>query len=409
VPSNRGANVLFAGLAMWGVGRLFGSPGLEVVGVGILALPIASSLLAHRRHLRLVARRRLSEVRVAPGTRVSVSIDLENRSPVATPFLLAEDRVAASLGRPARMVIPGIPPGSVRRISYTLVPRSRGRYNLGPLTVDVSDPFALTRRRIRFEELEELLVSPEIEDLSGPADAAAAPNFGTSRARKLFRTGQEFYTMRPYQQGDDLRRLHWPSVARTGELMIRQDESSRRASGLVLLDNRRSSLGQAHQPAFERAVSVAATLGVLLLRGGFSVRLATAETQPMTLTEDRFLEALTSISHSGKPTFGRALERLRSEASAETTLVVVSSPLTAAQLAPLIRAAGGFGPKLAVFVHPVEPASLPVDRQAQLEGAATEARISVVRAGWDCVVLTPSMRLKDRWNALRERPLARSG
>jgi uncharacterized protein (DUF58 family) len=409
MPSNRGASVLFAGVAMWVAGRFFGSPGLEVVGVGILALPIASSLLARRGRLRLDARRRLSDVRVVPGTRVSVSVDLENRGAVATPFLLAEDRVAAPLGRPARMVIPGIPPRGVRRMSYTLVPRSRGRYSLGPLIVDVSDPFALTRRRIRFEELEELLVSPEIEDLSGPSDAAAAPNFGTSRARKLFRTGQEFYTMRPYQQGDDLRRLHWPSVARTGELMIRQDESSRRASGLVLLDNRRSSLGQAQQPPFERAVSVAATLGVLLLRGGFTVRLATAETQPMTLTEDRFLEALTSISHTAKPALGRTLERLRAEASAETSLVVVSSPLTAPELAPLIRSASGFGPKLAVFVYPVEPASLPLDRQAQVEGGATEARISMVRAGWDCVVLTPSMRLKDRWNTLRERPLAHSG
>lgn len=409
MPSNRGAKVLLAGVAMWVVGRLFGSPGLEVVGVGIAALPIASSVLARRGRLRIDARRRLSDVRVTPGTRVTVSVDLENRSSVTTPFLLAEDRVQASLGRPARMVIPGIPPRGVRRMTYTLVPRSRGRYTLGPLTVDVSDPFALTRRRIRFDELDELFVSPELEDLSGPADAAAAPNFGTSRARQLFRTGQEFYTMRPYQQGDDLRRLHWPSVARTGELMIRQDESSRRASGFVLLDNRQSSLGQAHQPAFERAVSVAATLGVLLLRGGFTVRLSTSETQPMTLTEDRFLEALTTISHSGTSTFGRSLERLRTEASAETTLIVVSSPLSAHELAPLIRSATGFGPKLAVFVQPVEPAGLPVDRQAHMDGRATEARISMVRAGWDCVILSPSMKLKDRWNALRERPLAHSG
>ncbi len=74
--------------------------------------------------------------------------------------------------------------------------------------------------------------------------------------------------MRQYQQGDDLRRIHWPSVARTGELMIRQDESSRRASGLVFLDNRGHALGQSHSPAFERAVSVAATLGVLLAQRG---------------------------------------------------------------------------------------------------------------------------------------------
>ena len=86
--------------------------------------------------------------------------------------------------------------------------------------------------------------------------------------------------MRQYQEGDDLRRIHWPSVAHTGELMIRQDESSRRSSGLVFLDSRESALGQIHGPAFERAVSVAASLGVLLARGGFSLRLSTAESSP---------------------------------------------------------------------------------------------------------------------------------
>ena len=50
--------------------------------------------------------------------------------------------------------------------------------------------------------------------------------------------------------------------------MIRQDESSRRASALVFLDNAEHALGQGTAPAFERAVSAAATLGVLLSPAG---------------------------------------------------------------------------------------------------------------------------------------------
>ena len=119
-----------------------------------------------------------------------------------------------------------------------MLPQTRGRYRLGPLTVDVSDPFALTRQRMEFDELDDLLVTPEIEDLFSAPDPGLGPNWGATRARQLFRTGEEYYTMRQYQLGDDLRRIHWPSVARTGDLMIRQDESSRRASGLVFLDNR---------------------------------------------------------------------------------------------------------------------------------------------------------------------------
>ena len=84
--------------------------------------------------------------------------------------------------------------------------------------------------------------------------------------------------MRSYQEGDDLRRIHWPSVARTGELMIRQNETSKRANGLVFLDNREAALGRSHATAFERAVSCAASVGVLLARNGFGLRFGTADT-----------------------------------------------------------------------------------------------------------------------------------
>ncbi len=214
--------------------------------------------------------------------------------------------------------------------------------------------------------------------------------------------------MRQYQEGDDMRRIHWPSVAHTGELMIRQDESSRRSSGLVFLDSRESALGQIHGPAFERAVSVAASLGVLLARGGFSLRLSTAESSPAPLSEERFLEALAGVSHSHARSIGPALAHLRAGASGDTTLVVVSAPPLPAELTSLIRSGSGFGPKLAVLVYAIDPATLPPERQSQLEGRATQARLALTRAGWDCIVIPPNARLKDRWHTPKERPLAHS-
>src|SRR5439155_24991358 len=146
----------------------------------------------------------------------------------------------------------------------------RGRYFLGPITADLSDAFSLTRTRLEFDDRDELLVTPEVEPLAtGPVSPFGA-GIGLAATRHLFRTGEEFYTMREYQTGDDLRRLHWPSVARSGELMIRQDESSRRSSSLVFVDTREGALGATHGPAFERAISCAASVGVLLAGAGFS-------------------------------------------------------------------------------------------------------------------------------------------
>ena len=406
--TRRGATVLGAGVAMWMMSRLVGSPGLEVVGIGLAVLPLIAAVFVHRGRQRLELRRRLSDVRVPPGTRVTVSIDVENRSTAPTAVLLIEDRIPAALGRPARLVISGIRARATQHVSYTVVPQMRGRYPLGPLTVNVSDPFALHRQRIEFTEREELLVIPEVEDLTAASDPTFGSSVGSSRARQLFRTGEEYYTMRQYQEGDDLRRIHWASVARTGQLMIRQDESSRRANGLIFLDNRAAALGRARSVAFERSVSVAATLGMLLLRHGFLVRWATADAAPASAGEERFLDALAGVDHSRETTIGSTLRHLRAGASTDTTLVFISGPPALSELPSLLRSAAGFGPKLAVLIYPVDPDTLPVDRQAELEGRATQARLSLTRAGWDCIVLPPSMRLIDRWQVPKERPLVRS-
>jgi uncharacterized protein (DUF58 family) len=406
--AGRGVAVLGTGIAMWLAARILGSPGLEVVAIGIGALPFLASAAAKRGARRLLVRRRLSDVRVNPGTRVTISVAVENRSPMPASFLLLEDRLPTPLGRAARLVMAGIKPGRREEATYTLVPQARGRYLLGPLVVNASDPFALTRLRLEFDDRDELLVTPEIEDLGIAPDPASGPSFGSSRARQLFRTGEEYYTMRAYQEGDDLRRIHWPSVARTGDLMIRQDESTRRASGLVFFDTRAAALGRTHTPAFERAVSVAASIGVLLSRRGFVLRLGTSELPSAALSEDRFLDALTGISHAEVRSIGPALAHLRAGSSPETSLVFVSAPPVPGELAPLIRAGAGFGQKLAVLIYPNDPLRLPPERQAQLEGRASQARLSLARAGWDVIVLPPSMRLLERWHTPTERPLART-
>jgi uncharacterized protein (DUF58 family) len=405
--AGRGVTVFVTGLAMWLAARLIGSPGLEVVAIGIAALPLLAAFAAKRGARRILVRRRLSDVRVSPGSRVMVTLDVENRSPIATSFLLLEDRLPTPLGRAARLVIGAIGEGSHQQATYTLVPQSRGRYLLGPLVVDVSDPFALTRLRLEFPERDELLVTPEVEDLGAAPDPSSGPSFGASRARQLFRTGEEYYTMRQYQEGDDLRRIHWPSVARTGELMIRQDESSRRASGLVFLDTRAAGLGRGHTPAFERGVSAAASVGVLLARRGFVLRLGTTELPAAALSEERFLDALTGISHAEVRSIGPALAHMRAGSSPDTSLVFVAAPPVPAELGSLIRAGAGFGQKLAVLIYPTDPVRLPPERQAQLEGRASQARLSLARAGWDVIVLPPSMRLQERWHTPLERPLAR--
>jgi uncharacterized protein (DUF58 family) len=409
VPSGRGVLVFAAGIGLWAAGRLLGSSTLHMIAVGLVVLPFGAALLTRWSRQRLRIRRRLSEARIQPGQRVQVELEVENLSPTSTSFLLVEDRLPAALGRSARLVVASLHGKDRQRVRYALSPRKRGRYTLGPLTVDLSDPFALTKLRVEFDEREDLVVTPEVENLTGGPDSPFGMTSGLALAKHLFRTGDEFYTMRPYVEGDDLRRIHWPSVARSGELMIRQDESSRRSTAVLFVDTRDSAVGQTHSPCFEKVVSCGASLGVLLMRYGFSVKLATTQLPPQRVGEEQLLEALAGIAHHGSRALSTGLTRLRMVAASDTTLVVVGAPPPPNELASLIRAGSTFGPKIGVFVHPTDPDTLPPDRRGQLEGRASQAQLSMTRSGWEIVVLPPSARLREVWHASRTRPLVVSG
>jgi uncharacterized protein (DUF58 family) len=409
VPSGRGAIVFAAAIGLWVTGRVAGSPTLHMIAVGLVVLPFAASFFARWSRQRLRVRRRLSDTRVQPGQRTYVDLEVENLSPTPTSFLLIEDRLPAALGRPARLVIASLHGRARQRVRYSLTPRQRGRYLLGPLTIDLSDPFALTRLRVEFRDRDELVVAPEVESLAGGPDSPFGMASGLALAKHLFRTGDEFYTMRPYVEGDDLRRIHWPSVARSGELMIRQDESTRRATAVLYVDTRDAAVGQTHSPCFERVISSAASVGVLLLRYGFSVKLATPQLHPQRVGEEQLLDVLAGISHHPGRSATTGLGRLRMAAATDTTLVLVGAPPPPTELAGLIRTGTTFGPKIGVFVHPTDPETLPPDRRAQLDGRASQARLSMTRSGWEVVVLPPTGRLREVWQASRTRPLVVSG
>lgn len=403
----RGLVVLSMGAALWVAARIAGSPGLEIVGIGLALLPLVAAGYGRMGRGRLRAQRHLTSTIAAPGQRITVDVTINNQSAAPTSLLLLQDHVPSGLGQPARLVLTGIPARNDQDVSYSLTPKQRGRYEVGPLTIDVSDPFALTRRRVIFPHLDSLVVTPRVEDLPGGLPAPTGTGAGASPSQHLFRTGEEFYTMREYQQGDDLRRIHWPSVARSGKLMIRQDELARRSSVTIFLDTRTTALGRSHSPAFEKAVSAAASIGVLLARSGFTLRLGTTELAPFSVGEEAFLETLAGVTDV--PAHALRIERLRQAAAGDSTLVVVTAPPLPAEVAAITRVGTAYGPKIAVLVYPADPSKFPPASQSQLEGRASVARLSLARAGWKVYVLTPEANLRDAWIALRNPLPAASG
>jgi hypothetical protein len=107
--STRGFLVIGAGLSLWIVARVAGSPTLHIVAVGLVLLPLVALLFARRGRTRVTIRRRLSDGRATPGQRVTVEIDVHNQASTATSFLLVEDRAPTTLGRRRTWCSPASP------------------------------------------------------------------------------------------------------------------------------------------------------------------------------------------------------------------------------------------------------------------------------------------------------------
>jgi uncharacterized protein (DUF58 family) len=95
---------------------------------------------------------------------------------------------------------------------------------------------------------------------------------------KPWPSGLEFYGMREYVPGDDLRRIVWRASARTGRVMVREAEQGITDHITVILDTDRGSHsrdGEGLSESFETGIRVAASLGVRHLRDGYELRCET--------------------------------------------------------------------------------------------------------------------------------------
>jgi uncharacterized protein (DUF58 family) len=409
VITRRGWAIVATGVALYVASRATGSPNLHMVGFGTLLLPLIAAGFIRWSRQPFTVSRHLAATRGFPGNRVRVDLLIRNEGKRSTSIIFLEDEVPAALGRPARAVVPSIPALNQQTVSYLVSCRRRGRYRLGPVRLWLSDPFGLARVSVDQPGADDLVVYPEVEPLGPWPVAPFGSGTGEAPSHQLFRSGEDFYGMREYVTGDDLRRIHWPSTARGGRLMIRQDEAVRRSSATVLLDTRSAALGTSGSDAFERAVSVAASIAVVFSRGGYSLRLTTPDVPLSPFAEPALLEHLAAVRPSRVAALAPSLTGLKRSAIPDSTLIAVTAPPAGPDVAGIIRAGAVYGLKIAVLVYPHDPASLPPKAQGEMEGRASAARASLVRAGWEVFVLQPSQQLTELWQTRRAKKPLRVG
>lgn len=178
--------------------------------------------------------------------------------------------------------------------SYQILCRPRGRFEVGPARVWTTDPLRLVRLGGAVGDQDVLVVYPSIEPLSGfPTSQGRDPSTQASRPEFSQSGGEDFFTIREYETGDDLRRVHWPSSAKRDRLMIRQLETPWQSRALVMLDTRNTSYP--NSALFEQAVRGAASVIHHLHHRGFDAELWIGD-RPLQRKANHYIAAMEMLA-----------------------------------------------------------------------------------------------------------------
>ena len=265
MPTTRGWAAFGAAMALGILWAAFGEDLLLALSVFLIAAVVGGSIYVRLAAPRLSLSRTINPEQLHDGERALVDLSLGSRRKVYR--VTVEDRVHG-LGS-ARFVADRISESETLAGRYEVLCRPRGVYKVGPAKVSIGDPLGFTESTSSFGRAARLVVYPRVEDLEGvPTGRGQDQTINSSRAAFWHSGGEDFFTLREYHQGDDLRKVHRPSSARRDELMIKQLEMPWQSRAFIVLDPR----VEPHESAesFEQAVRGAASTLRHLYRRGYT-------------------------------------------------------------------------------------------------------------------------------------------
>ena len=408
--TTRGAAFAGCGLVLVAAGILLGQHDVTRIGVLLLALVVIAMLVVRRHGLEVEVSRTVSPARVAIEERSVVTVRIRNVEASASPVLMAEESLDYALGDRPRFVLPALRPGGVHEVQYTVRSHTRGVHRLGPLRVRVRDPFGIGLRAASVAGDAEVVVLPRVVPLSSGRSLGSGIGSEGSVPHMVALHGEDDQTVREYRDGDDLRRIHWPATARTGDLMVRQEDRPAKRRAVILLDSRTAGHGgSGRNSSLEWCVTTAASVTAHLVDGAYAVHLLTSDAGSETGAHhddslDQALETLARIQ-LGAEDGVRALLHAAHGLTAQGGLVVyVGGPLPDEDSHALaaLRQPGSTGVALVV-----DPASF--GSRAGLgvpsPGTAGATTASLQSSGWLAVVVDSATAPAAAWASVVGAPL----
>ena len=230
----------------------------------LLALVIIS-FAASRLSPRSLRWRRRAFDRVFENEEFVLETQVTNRGRLPHFLLSLADTLPPLLEVAERddFVVPVLWPGESVVLPHTVRARKRGVYPLGPLRVWVSDPFGFFQRQAQVEAPAEAVVYPKPLPVYGELARTGmeARGMAAGERSRVSESGLDFYGIRDYRPGDELRRIHWPATGHHNRLTVIEFERGASENLAVVLDTAAGTeFGEGVQTTLEVAVRAAASL-----------------------------------------------------------------------------------------------------------------------------------------------------
>lgn len=239
----------------------------------------------------------LARTRVVVGERAVGALTLANPG---TRAILPSRVVLPVGGGRGEFGIQRLAPGEKSEELFAIPTQRRGVVKVGPVSVVRGDPLGLFERAHRRDDPVDLFVHPQTV-LFGGQSLGFLRDLEGLPATDLSRDDVSFHALNEYQPGDDLRHVHWRSTARTGVMMVRQFEETRRSHFVIGLS--RSSGDYAAEQDFELGISIAGSIGLRALRDSQRVEVRVQGRELRAGTGKQLLDSLSAVE-SSKPREG---------------------------------------------------------------------------------------------------------
>ena len=350
-----GIAVAAGSVALGALGWALGYPALSVAAaIGLAAL--LATWIATVPVPRLDVSRVVQPTRVERGVPAIGLVAVRNPGRHRTRPCTAVDRVS---GRDVDVHVRSLRAGQTVAVHYELPTSRRGEFTIGPLAIITRDPFGLWQGRRPVGGELNLLVYPRIHPVA-PRPAGRTRHIEGPVSDTAPRGTTTFHSLREYVPGDDVRRIHWRSTARLGELMVREHVDTSLPSTVVVLDTRADRyVGD----GFEEAVDVAASVIASSQQHGFPVQLVATDGTTFIVRAGHRGQAMRDYLATVQPGAdergeGDGLARAALDVSRgrhHDALVVVGGDLDAADLGVVTRIAGRFATSGLVTIRPDAP------------------------------------------------------